>query len=132
MIWLPALAGGAAGVGIILVMYRVGMLRERAGLAVLLAAIASFYPVFAAADGDVAAAVLHGLIFVAFTFLAVQGFRKTSVLLAGGLIAHGIFDLAMLALPSPGPLWWPAFCGALDIAAGLALVRLMQRNRVPG
>jgi len=35
-------------------------------------------------------------------------------------------------LPAPeiGPVWWPAFCAAFDIVAGVAMVRLIQRGKI--
>ena len=130
MILLPALLGFSAGVMIVWGMLRAGMLRDRSGLAVLLAAIAVFYPVFAAAEGDPLAIGVHALIFAGFTFVALRGFRTATYLLAGGLIAHGVFDLALIWLPSPGPAWWPTFCASVDIAAGLLLIRLIQTRKV--
>jgi len=47
-------------------------------------------------------------------------------MIAGGLIAHGIFDIAAGLIDTPGPVWWPAFCAAFDIVAGVAMVRLIQ------
>ena len=128
---LAALAGAAAAAGAIWVMLREGMLQERSGLAVLLIAIAVFYPVFAAASGDVLAIALHGAIFAAFGALALRGFRRGTFLLAGGLIAHGIFDVATGLISAPGPAWWPAFCAAFDIVAGALILRLIQTGKVP-
>ena len=130
MIWIAAAAGAAAGAAIIALMHREGMLRERSGLAMLLAAIAFFYPVFAAAEADWGAVALHGAIFVGFVALAVRAWRRGTFLIAGGLIAHGLFDIAAGVIGAPGPTWWPAFCGALDIVAGVAVLRLIQTGKI--
>jgi uncharacterized membrane protein HdeD (DUF308 family) len=100
-------------------------------LAVLLAAIASFYPVFAVQSGDQADIILHLVVFAAFALLAVAGFRRGAYLIAGGLIAHGVFDIGLMVLGAPGPVWWPAFCAAVDIVAGTVLIRLQQTRKVP-
>jgi len=130
VILLPALLGFSAGVLIIWGMLRAGMLQDRSGLAVLLAAIALYYPVFAVIEGDPLAVGFHALVFLGFAFVALRGFRTATYLLGGGLIAHGVFDLALIFLPAPGPAWWPVFCAAVDIAAGLLLIRLIQTRKV--
>ncbi len=128
---IAALIGIFAGTGAMFGLWHSGMLRERSGLAVLLAAIAFFYPVFAAQDGDVVGAVLHFLIFAGFSLLAVAGFRRGAYIIAGGLIAHGVFDAGLHWLGAPGPIWWPAFCAGVDITAGIILVRLLQTGKIP-
>ena len=131
MIMLAALLGAVAGVAAIFVMFHNDMLQERSGAAVLLAAIAVFYPVFAAIEGDLPGMVLHAVIFMSFAWLAIRGFRLGLHLIAGGMIAHGLFDVGLMSIGSPGPQWWPAFCAALDVTAGGALIRLIQTQKVP-
>lgn len=128
---IAALIGAIAGGGAMVAFWRTGMLAERSGLAVLLAAIAAFYPVFAAQNGDFAETALHIAIFAAFGALALTGFRRGAYIIAGGLIGHGVFDAGIYFLGAPGPTWWPAFCGAFDIAAGGVLIRLLQSRKVP-
>jgi len=130
MILLAALIGAACGAVIIGVMYRLGMLAERSGAAVLLAAIALFYPVFAAAEGNWISFTLHAAIFVGFAMLAARAYTKGMLLLAGGLIAHGMFDIAIGVIAAPGPAWWPAFCAALDIVAGVMMIQLIQQKKI--
>jgi len=125
------LAGIIAGILIVFTLFRTGMLAERSGSAVLLASVAVFYPVFAVIDGHLISAAVHFVIFLAFCWLATMGFRKGMHLIAGGLLAHGLFDIGLMAMASPGPDWWPAFCASLDIVAAAALVRLIQTRQVP-
>ena len=128
---IAALIGAVTGAVMMFSLWHSGMLRERSGLAVLLAAIALFYPVFAAQSGDIASAVLHGAIFLGFCALATAGFRRGASIIAGGLIAHGLFDIGLIWLGAPGPDWWPAFCAGVDIIAGGILVRLLQTGKIP-
>lgn len=129
---ITAIAVGAiGGGGTIAALFRAGMLRERFGLVVLLAAIAFFYPVFAAQNGDVTGAILHFAIFIGFSALAVAGFRRGAMIIAGGLIAHGVFDAGLYWIGAPGPTWWPAFCAGIDITAGIVLIRLLQTGLIP-
>ncbi|SEW39569.1 hypothetical protein SAMN04488515_2611 [Cognatiyoonia koreensis] len=130
MIILAALIGVCCGLGLIWVMYREGMFAERSGAAILLAAIASFYPVFAAAEGDVGEIAVHILIFAGFVALSFRAYRRGLLLLAGGLIAHGLFDVMIGLIGAPGPDWWPAFCAGVDIAAGVLLLQLIQTGKV--
>lgn len=131
MILLAALVGAVAGAAAIFAMFHTQMLQERSGAAVFLAAVALFYPVFAAAENDVPGLILHSAIFVAFSWLAIRGFRRGLHLIAGGLIAHGLFDAGLMSIGTPGPIWWPAFCATVDITAGAALIRLIQTQKVP-
>lgn len=114
-----ALIGLSAGGAIALALRLTGMMRERAAMAVLLAAIAAFYPVFAAENGDLGDLALHLAIFGGFVVVAALGYRRSSLWLAAGLIAHGLFDLAILFFASPAPLWWHPFCAAIDVSLGL-------------
>ena len=130
MILLAAVIGAVAGSAAIMAMYRVGMLAERSGAAVLLIAVAVFYPVFAAAEGDLLALALHLAIFAGFTFLALRAYHRGLFLLAGGLIAHGLFDIMTGLIAAPGPGWWPAFCASFDIVAGVVMLQLIQTGKV--
>ena len=128
---IPALVGVSFGCALIYSLLRSGMLHERSGLAVLVGAIAFFYPVFAAQAGSVADTILHGVIFAGFCVLAIAGFKRGAHILASALIAHGIFDLGLHFIGGPGPAWWPLFCAGIDIAAGIILIRFIQTQRVP-
>ncbi len=111
-------------------MFHTGMLAERSGIAVLLCAIAVFYPVFAAIEEDWPAVMLHAGIFSGFAWLALQGFQKGMHLLAGGLIAHGFFDVGLHYIHVPGPEWWPFFCAGVAGMIGIALIRLLQTGKI--
>lgn len=131
MIFLPALIGAGLAAGTIWVFLRAGILAERSGMAVMLAAIAMFYPVFAASAGDWTSFAVHVVIFGGFAALALYGFATGMYLIAGGLLAHGLFDLGLMILGAPGPLWWPAFCAGFDVVLGGGLIRLIQLRKVP-
>ncbi len=130
MMLLAALVGAAAGFGATTMMQRAGMLSERSGVAVMLIAVALFFPVFAAAEGDLLAFALHLLIFAGFATLAIRGYARGMFLLAGGLIAHGLFDIMAGLIAAPGPAWWPLFCASFDIVAGVLILQLIQSGKV--
>ena len=130
MIITAALIGAGLGALAMLMLFHAGMLAERSGAAVMLCAVALFYPVFAVQSGDIGSAALHAIIFILFATLARFGFQKGMYLIAGGLIGHGILDLGLHVIGAPGPVWWPLMCAAFDIVAGAALIRLIQTGKV--
>lgn len=127
-----ALFGVLGGVGVVFSLCLSDMLRERGGLAVLLAAIAFFYPVFAVqAQAGLGVIAVHVAVFVAFGVLAAVGYKNGAHILAYGLVAHGVFDAVTALTGHPGPDWWPLFCGALDITAGALIFLLLQTRKIP-
>lgn len=131
MILTAVVIGAAIGTVVTVGMFRSGMLAERSGAAVLLALISVFYPIFAIIEGDHLATGLHLVIALGFIALATRAFRVGMSLIAGGLIAHGLFDAALGLIMSPGPDWWPAFCAGVDMAVGIGILRLIQIGKVP-
>jgi hypothetical protein len=94
--------------------------RDRAFYPTVLNVIALLYILFAAIGGAsgrvfVSEALIGGVFIVA----ASVGFRGSLWLVAAGLAAHGIQDFFHGSIvANPGvPVWWPAFCGAYDVAA---------------
>lgn len=129
---LPLVVGCGVGAACVAVMYRLGMLEERSGTAVLVAAIAVFYPVFAIASAaGWPVIVFHLFICAAFLGAAAWGFQTGTLALAGLLVLHGVFDAIAAVVHAPGPEWWPAFCAGVDIVAGLALFWLVRRKGIP-
>jgi len=76
---------------------------------------------------------LAGLIFfiIAVVSLKFSGFYKFSFL-AFGYILHGIYDIShnIFFINAGTPIWWPEFCGIIDIILGLYLLTLALRLRV--
>lgn len=123
---------GALIVGLFLTL--VGIDRERSPYPVIMIVIALLYSLFAVIGGSIDALKIELVIGIAFIAAAVAGFRWSLWLVAAALAAHGLMDLVHGDLvANPGvPSWWPAFCGAYDIAAALYLAALILiRNRAP-
>jgi hypothetical protein len=65
-----------------------------------------------------------------FLFVAYIAYRLNSVLglilLATGYIAHAGYDVIHESLfNNPGtPVWWPEFCGSVDVIIGIYLLYL--------
>ncbi len=119
---IAALCGAGLGALAAYLLWASGMQRERASGAVVLVAIAAFYPAFAFELGDWTDRALHVAAFAGFTALALWGYARSAKAIALGIIGHGAFDLAAPAVSAPVPGWWPAFCAALDLVLGAALL----------
>ena len=106
---------------------------RRTFYATVLIVVAHYYVLFAIMAGAMRAVMLESLIMAVFIVLAVVGFRRSSLVLALGLCAHGVMDVFHgQILTNPGvPEWWPSFCMAYDVVASLALIVLRSRAAVP-
>ena len=126
-------AGTLTGALIALALVVLDVARERGTAPVILVAIAVFYPVFAAEHGEVEGTLAHGAIALAFLALAILSVRIGPWLAAFGVVLHGLLDVVFHATSSPGPVWWPSFCGALDLVLGGLLILHLRRTppRVP-
>jgi hypothetical protein len=95
-----------------------------------------YYFAFAVYGNDYAVIpleLLGGLLFFSIALLSLifNDFYKFN-LLALGYILHGIYDVThnMFFVNAGTPVWWPEFCGVIDIILGLYLVDLAFRQRV--
>lgn len=99
----------------------VGFDRDRAFYPTALIVIASYYALFAVMGGSQRALVMEVGVGVVFLLAAVIGFKKSMWLVAAGIAGHGVFDFLFhnALITNPGmPVWWPAFCGTIDIVLG--------------
>jgi hypothetical protein len=109
-----------------------GLDRDRAFYPTVLLVIAFLYALFATIGGSSRAIVIESIIGVVFATIASVGFRGSLWLVAAALAAHGIFDFFHgLLVTNPGvPPFWPAFCGAYDVAAAGYLALRLTRGPV--
>ena len=105
--------------------------RDRAFYPTVLIVIASYYVLFATMAGSGRAIIVESLIAGIFVVAASLGFRRSLWLVAAGLAAHGVQDFFHgQFVVNPGvPVWWPAFCGAYDVAAAGYLAWRLTRVR---
>jgi len=106
----------------------VGLDRDRAFYATVLAVVASYYDLFAVM-GESMEALARELPFTLVFLAAVAvGFRKDMRIVVIALAAHGVFDFVHgHVIDNPGmPHWWPMFCGAYDVTAAACLARSMR------
>src|SRR5262245_858801 len=126
----------AIGVALALVagvsMNWLGLDRDRALYPVVMIVIAVLYSLFAVMGGSTHVLILEAAVGALFVAMAIAGFKSSLWLVVVALAAHGIFDFLHPRLyANPGvPVWWPAFCGAYDVAAAAFLAWLLVRRKV--
>ena len=108
----------------------VGLDRERSYFATVLVVVGHYYVLFAAMAGSMRAVAIESIGLGVFAACAAVGFRRSPMIVAAGLVGHGIFDLFHAGIvDNPGvPVWWPAFCAAFDIVAGVWVAWLGHRT----
>ena len=111
-------AGIGVAVAVCLFARMTGFDRDRSFYPTVLTVIGLLYVLFAAIDGSARALVPETMGMIVFVALAVAGFKRSLWIVAVGLAAHGVFDFFHpdLIANAGVPAWWPAFCGACDIA----------------
>lgn len=108
----------------------VGIDRDRAYYATILAVVALYYALFAVMGGSLPALLQESVAIVAFFVMTALGFKRSPWLVVAGLAGHGAYDcIHGLMITNPGmPVWWPAFCSSIDVtmAAGMAVILLKR------
>jgi hypothetical protein len=107
-----------------------GLDRDRAFYPTVLAVIPTYYILFAVMVISTPALIIESLVTCAFWALVVVGFKKNLWLIVAGLVGHGVSDSFHLVLiQNPGvPVWWPGFCMAIDVFAGVFLAVLLLKR----
>ncbi len=132
---MPLAFGVFAGLATALLGAIAGLDRDRAYYPTLLMVIAAYYILFAAMGGSPSVLARESIAMAAFFAIAIAGVRRSLPLVAGGLLAHGLFDLVHgRVITNPGvPDWWPPFCMAADVALAACLAwRLRRAVPLPG
>ena len=109
-----------------------GLDRDRALYPTALIVIAAYYVLFATMGG---AKVLPGELIAATPFIgiAIVGFRTSLWWTAAGIAGHGMFDWVVhpRLISNPGvPVFWPAFCGSIDVALAVLIAVLLLRRDI--
>ena len=90
----------------------------------LLATFPIYYWIFAVYAADYSALLNEFMAGAAFFAIAYAAYRfrtfATLLLLAIGYVTHAAYDYyhAMFFINSGVPIWWPEFCGAVDVLVG--------------
>lgn len=107
--------------------------RDRAFYPTVMIVIASYYALFAVMGGAADVLAMEAIPIAVFVAVSLWGFRHSLWLVVAALVGHGVFDsLHGRLIPNPGvPAWWPHFCLAFDVVAGLYLAWLLKSHRRP-
>ena len=127
---MPYVIGLVLSVGVALFARYVGFDRDRAFYPTVMIVIASYYVLFAVMGGSGRTIVIESLIASAFAVAASLGFRGSLWVVCAALAAHGLQDAVHgRFVDNPGvPAWWPAWCGAYDVAAAAYLAWRLTRS----
>lgn len=127
---MPLLIGSALALGVYAFARLTRMDRDRAFYSAVLITVATYYILFAAMSANGTLILVESLLATVFIAAAAIGFRGDFRIVAAALVAHGLLDALhgrLVNNPSV-PVWWPAFCGAFDVAAGALLAWALARS----
>ncbi len=129
----PVLIGIALAPAIVGLGRLSGLDRDRAMYPIALIVIAAYYVLFATMGGtqSLPAELISATIFFV---IAIIGFRTSLWWVAAGIAGHGIFDWVVHPhlISNPGmPVFWPAFCGSIDVTLGVLIAFLLFRRTIP-
>ena len=133
MFTAPVLIGVALAPVIVVLGRLSGLDRDRAMYPVALIVIAAYYVLFATMGGQQAlpAELIAATVFIV---IAIIGFRTSLWWVAAGIAGHGLFDWVVHPhlIANPGmPVFWPAFCGSIDVALAVLIAILLLRRAIP-
>lgn len=130
---MPYFVGIVLSLGVAILARSAGLDRDRAFYPTVVIVVASYGVLFAAIGGSPSVLLMELLVMAAFTAAAVWGFKSSPQIVAMALIGHGVFDVFHSGLiTNPGmPAWWPAFCMAYDVGAGVFMAAFL-RSRIRG
>lgn len=128
---MPLVIGTLLAVVVALFARLSGFDRDRAFYPTVLIVVGSYYELFAVLGGSTPALIHESAAMLVFVALAYLAFRFSLWFAVAGLIGHGLFDGVHGGLiANPGvPAWWPPFCAAYDVAAGVILALLIVWDR---
>ena len=108
----------------------VGFDRDRAFYPTILVVVGTYYILFAVMGASSPVVTIESVAACFFAAIAAVGFKKNLWLIAAGLAGHGVFDFLRHAfIQNPGvPVWWPGFCGSIDIFLGAFLALLLIKR----
>lgn len=101
----------------------------------VLTVIALVYVLFAVMTGTTSTIVAESAIAAVFVALSIGAARwdpprAAALLIAAGLVAHGVYDLVHDAVVANTavPDWWPTFCGVVDVVLGGWILTRRDKN----
>lgn len=112
--------------------YLAGFDRDRSFYPTIMVVVALVYVLFAFMAGAPSPVWHEVLAASLFTVAAILGFRRNLWFVVTALVGHGLFDLVHVHVISNSgvPVWWPGFCGSIDLVLGAALAVLLGSGRL--
>jgi len=102
--------------------------RDRSFYPVILIVIALYYVLFAFMNENTGIIITELIIALGFTAIAIVGAKISLLIIGGGLLLHGLFDLfhhQIISYPEV-PEWWPGFCAGVDVVLGIGVLVLVK------
>lgn len=98
-----------------------GFEKDRSFYPTVLIVIALLYLLFGSLDGRTSVVLIESVFALVFSAVAIVGYRKGCWIVAAGIAAHGVFDFVrQFFIENAGvPIWWPGFCGTIDVLIGV-------------
>jgi hypothetical protein len=101
--------------------------------ATTLCAIAFIYVGFSLQGNSVNSIIIEVGVALVFYFIAMIGYTTNNLIIAYGIIVHGIWDMLhhhALIIQTRIPLYWPTYCLAADLILGIYfLLRFKVQKR---
>lgn len=100
--------------------------------ATILVAIVFIYVGFSLKDNPVGLIILEMGVALIFYFLAIIGYTRNSLLIAYGIILHGLWDIFHhkgFLVGTDIPDYWPSFCFTVDIIDGIYFLIIFKRQK---
>lgn len=127
-----ALAWGIGlGVAVAVFAWRTGFDRDRSFYPTVLMVIAAYYVLFAVMSGNERAILIETGVAALFCIAALVGYRWSALTIATAIFAHGVYDAVHhFIFPDHGaPVWWPGFCGSIDVVLAIAAVLAVKTRK---
>ena len=100
--------------------------------ATILVAIAFIYVGFALKDNPASLIILEAVIALTLYFVAIIGYTRNNLLIAYGIIFHGVWDIFHYQgffIGTEIPDYWPSFCFIIDVIDGVYFLMIFFKSR---
>ena len=100
--------------------------------ATLLVAIAFIYVGFSLKENPINLIILEVAVALGLYFLAIVGYTRNSLLIAYGILFHGVWDIFHhkgLPIQTAIPGYWPTFCFVVDVIDGLFFLFVFKAQK---
>lgn len=104
--------------------------KDRSFYPTILIVIGLLYVLFSTLDGRYSVVLVECAFALIFIGAALAGYWKGCLIVAAAIAAHGVFDFVhYFFIEDRGvPIWWPGFCGTVDILLGVFIAFFVCRR----